>query len=301
MKQEPLSEEQTSATETHDSLSFDERHTPLWIESHERPIHHAISEWKERTGLTHLETENATTPAPAIVVPEHLAAYFQSFTEHAPIDAATDSPNEYTDLADELCNVLKLVIRGKAIDCWQTGKRSHYIKTAKQVEAATISISSHVLIRDPSSQTDTQLDVLLVLEENEQIRVLALCLEPEVDSPAHSLDTQDHLARRGIEFYIAPRNWSKVDPWRVIVEWLDIAQIMPMLVYDMLGHHLRLITHYRCRWCRLPIQRKDDDWLAICQGKQGPVALHRCCAEDWDENQDFAIEEWKLPEEEEDI
>src|SRR5215211_6944538 len=69
------------------------------------------------------------------------------------------------------------------------------------------------------------------------------------------------LAAMGYEVYRAAGWWCRVDPYRVICEFLSASRLFPNAHHFLVGSHFRTISEYVCDWCSAPLSRWDDNWI----------------------------------------
>ena len=148
------------------------------------------------------------------------------------------------------------------------------------------------------SITPYVLDQLWVVKNNHnEFRTIVL----EIDGELH-LDTQrkerDHqrdrnLMSMGYEVYRVAGWWSRIDPFRVICEFLQASDILPNALDYLVGHQLFNVESYRCDLCGHEICRDEDDWIQEAPlNKDEEISLkslsrdqkligHKVCIEKW--------------------
>jgi hypothetical protein len=112
---------------------------------------------------------------------------------------------------------------------------------------------------------------LIVLEVDGEVH-----LKPENQERAKKRDVM--LAARGYEVYHAAGWWCRVDPYRVVCEFLSASGMFPNAHNYLVGSHFRTISDYVCDWCGAPLSRWDDNWIQEVEYQDHTLIVHRCCA-----------------------
>ena len=137
----------------------------------------------------------------------------------------------------------------------------------------------------PNSNKNTVphiLDQLWVISHDKnRVRLLGL----EIDGEHHllngvqskTLGKENYLKSLGYEMYHVASWWCRVDPYRVICEFLKRAGIFPNATDYLIGSELNSIDEYICGICCGPMVRWDWDWIQKCQIGNSTVLAHKSC------------------------
>lgn len=71
----------------------------------------------------------------------------------------------------------------------------------------------------------------------------------------------ERLEMLGYEVYHVAGWWCRIDPFRVIADFLRAADLLPGM-YELVAGQLQSIDDYQCALCERPMVRFDDDWIA---------------------------------------
>jgi hypothetical protein len=122
-----------------------------------------------------------------------------------------------------------------------------------------------------------------VKTSNNDIRLLGV----EIDGETHlteegrlkDKERDLKLAALGYEIYHVAGWWCRIDPYRVICEFLKASRLCSSSVEYLIGKDLSSINDYKCVICGYQMVRADDDWLQYID--EGPYSgfAHRCCEE----------------------
>jgi Protein of unknown function (DUF559) len=130
----------------------------------------------------------------------------------------------------------------------------------------------------------------ITVSPDRKVRLIVLEIDGEVhlDPEQQKRDKQRDvvLAAMGYEVYHAAGWWCRIDPYRVVCEFLSASGLFPNAHNYLIGSHFRTIAEYVCDWCNEPLCRWDDTWIqevwigdADYQYRDSPFVVHRCCAE----------------------
>jgi hypothetical protein len=89
------------------------------------------------------------------------------------------------------------------------------------------------------------------------------------------------LAAMGYEMYHVAGWWCRIDPIRVIHEFLQSAGIFPDAVSKLKGSHWQSIDEYKCGICHQPIVRHEDYWFQKIKYRDSIVIAHESCVKDY--------------------
>ena len=145
------------------------------------------------------------------------------------------------------------------------------------------------IIPDPLNKNKTPyiIDQLWVIRTSKtQVRLIGL----EIDGEHHFQSEENilrdrerdlRLAAMGYEMYHVAGWWCRIDPIRVIHEFLQSAGIFPDAVSKLKGSHLQSIDEYKCGICHQPIVRHNDHWFHQIKYRDSIVIAHESCAENY--------------------
>ena len=155
-----------------------------------------------------------------------------------------------------------------------------YIRWHKSVKL----ITSQFII--PSSGYENTvpyiLDQLWLIAHNDDcVRLLGL----EIDGEHHifnrgqskTLGRDKYLKELGYELYRVASWWCRVDPYRVVCEFLKASGIFPDALNYLIGSELTSINEYKCGLCHAPMVRSNWDWIQECQIGRSTVLAHKSC------------------------
>lgn len=155
-----------------------------------------------------------------------------------------------------------------------------YIKWYKNVKL----ITTQFIVPSSSDKSSIPyiLDQLWVFSQNtNQVRLIGLEIagEHQVLSGGKSktLGKNQYLKELGYEMYQVASWWCRVDPYRVICEFLNASGIFPDATKYLVGSELKSIDEYTCGICHAPMVRWDWDWIQECKVDNSTVLAHKNC------------------------
>lgn len=98
------------------------------------------------------------------------------------------------------------------------------------------------------------------------------------EGKSKTLGKEKYLKELGYEMYYVASWWCRVDPYRVICEFLQAAGLVPDATSYLIGSELKTIDDYRCGICHAPMVRWHWDWIQECQVGGSTVFAHKSCA-----------------------
>lgn len=109
----------------------------------------------------------------------------------------------------------------------------------------------------------------------------------EIDGEVHLTEKEkiktkkrdNMLAAMGYEIYHVAGWWCRIDPYRVISEFLSASGLLPNAHNYLLGANLDSIYDYYCSLCGGPMVRWDDDWILDLNIYEADLAVHKRCYE----------------------
>lgn len=142
-------------------------------------------------------------------------------------------------------------------------------------------ISRHFSVPTRGKHESSAVDQLWLVLDRDWNRIRRIVLE--IDSEARwasankefEADRARELTALGYEVYRAAAWWARIDPYRLIAEFLVAANILPeALSYLKFGLAAGLNEYY-CNVCGEPLVRWEPDW--VTEGQAGR-ATHSMCA-----------------------
>lgn len=180
------------------------------------------------------------------------------------------------------------ILHGQAPGAWL--KKSNfdtfmhnYAKWHKSVKLVTSQF-----IVPSSTHTNTIpyiLDQLWLISHNKnQVRLLGLEIAGEHHifngGQSKTLGRDNYLKELGYEMYRVASWWCRVDPYRVICEFLNVSGIFPDAIHYLIGSELNSIDKYKCGICNAPMVRSHWDSIQKCQIGNSTVLAHKSCVID---------------------
>jgi len=126
------------------------------------------------------------------------------------------------------------------------------------------------------------LDQLWIISHNiNQLRLLGIEIVGEGkflsrNQPRTSVNNE-FLNQLGYEIYQVASWWCRVDPYRVICEFLKASGIFPDATKYLIGAELNTIDEYVCGICHAPMVRWGWDWIQRYQIGNSTVLAHKDC------------------------
>ncbi len=125
-------------------------------------------------------------------------------------------------------------------------------------------------------------DQLWVVSQNSnQVRLLGLEIAGEHHflngGQSKTLGKNNYLQKLGYEMYQVASWWCRVDPYRVICEFLNKSGIFPDATKYLIGSELNSIDEYVCGICSAPMVRWNWDWIQECKVGNSTVLAHKNC------------------------
>lgn len=121
----------------------------------------------------------------------------------------------------------------------------------------------------------------VISEEQNQFRLLGLEIAGEHhflnEGKSKTLGKEKYLKELGYEMYYVASWWCRVDPYRVICEFLRASGIFPDATNYLVGSQLKNINEYKCGICHSPMVRWGWDWIQKCQIGNSTVLAHKSC------------------------
>jgi hypothetical protein len=106
-------------------------------------------------------------------------------------------------------------------------------------------------------------------------------LEPEQRAKDRRRDVM--LAARGYEIYRVAGWWCRIDPYRVVCEFLSASNLLPDAQKRLATSRFQTIDDYICDYCGNPLSRWDEEGIQEVEHEGQNLVVHWCCAERiWD-------------------
>ena len=121
----------------------------------------------------------------------------------------------------------------------------------------------------------------IIAHEVNKIRLLGLEVAGEQHflsgGQSKTLGQGKYLEELGYEMYHVASWWCRVDPYRVICEFLHESGIFPEAKNYLIGSEIESIDKYVCGICHAPMVRLGWDWIQKCQVGSETVYAHKYC------------------------
>ncbi len=178
------------------------------------------------------------------------------------------------------------ILHGKASGMWSIQSSLYdfmhsYAKFYKTVKL----ITSQFIVPSTGYQLSIPyiVDQLWLISQGiNQVRLLGLAVAGEQHflngGQSNTFGQEKYLEELGYEMYHVASWWCRVDPYRVICEFLRASGIFPEAVNYLIGSELDSIDQYVCGICHAPMVRLGCDWIQKCQIGNETVFAHKYCA-----------------------
>lgn len=161
-----------------------------------------------------------------------------------------------------------------------------YIEDIKRFRNKFCQLTGQFIVPDPTEKNKTPyvLDQLWIVYYPELgVRLVGL----EIDGEVHLTEKEriktkkrdNMLAAMGYEIYHVAGWWCRIDPYRVICEFLSASDLLPNAHNYLIGATLRNIDDYYCSLCGGPMVRWDDDWIRELSMNEKNITVHKQCYE----------------------
>jgi hypothetical protein len=129
----------------------------------------------------------------------------------------------------------------------------------------------------------------IVANTNNQVRLIGLEIDGEIHLNEEKKKQDEKrdlmLAAMGYETYHVAGWWCRIDPYRVICEFMSASGICPNADKYLNTHNLQSISDYVCDICKKPMVRWDINWITKVEDDNGNLLLaHHNCARDLVDN-----------------
>jgi hypothetical protein len=147
-------------------------------------------------------------------------------------------------------------------------------------------LTGQFIVPDPFEKNKTPyvLDQLWIAYYPELgVRLIGLEIDGEVhlteEAKIKTKKRDNMLSVMGYEVYHVAGWWCRIDPYRVICEFLSASGLLPYAHKYLLGANLNNIDDYYCSLCGGPMVRWDDDWIRELSMNGKNITVHKQCYE----------------------
>jgi len=177
------------------------------------------------------------------------------------------------------------ILEGNALGVWSRKSGfDNFMYNYAQWHKSVKFITSQFIV--PSSGQKNKIphiidQLWLIANDKNQVRLLGLEIGGEQQfldgSKSKTLGKENYLKELGYEMYYVASWWCRVDPYRVICEFLNVSGIFPDAIRYLIGSELNSIDEYICGICHTPMVRWNWDWIQKCQIGNSTVLAHKSC------------------------
>jgi len=177
------------------------------------------------------------------------------------------------------------IFYGNALGIWLSKSNFYNMHSYAEIYENVKLITSQFIV--PSSvenhSTPYMLDQLWVVSHAvNQVRLLGLEIAGEHHFfnglQSKTFGEEKYLKKLGYEMYQLASWWCRVDPYRVISEFLSVSGIFPDAINHLIGSELNSIDKYVCGVCGAPMVRWGWDWIQECKIGNSTLLAHKHCA-----------------------
>lgn len=227
-------------------------------------------------------------------IPNTKERYFQQLSRSHAFRTARDNgyliPNSFFE-KNQFCYgqyeayyALDEILQSNILGVYSDSSNYHNIYSNAEWYKSVKLITSQFLI--PSSVHRSSIpyiiDQLWVVSQNpNQVRLIGLEIAGEHHflngGQSKTLGKNNYLKELGYEMYQVASWWCRVDPYRVICEFLNASGIFPDATKYLIGSELNSIDEYVCGICAAPMVRWNWDWIQECKVGNSTVLAHKNC------------------------
>jgi hypothetical protein len=170
------------------------------------------------------------------------------------------------------------------------GEDPSYRDSFISFKSSLCQLTGQFIVPDPLEEWKAPylLDQLwIMLYPNRKVRLIGLevdgevHLEPEQRAKDKKRDVM--LAARGYEIYHVAGWWCRIDPYRVVCEFLSASNLLPDAQKRLATSRFQSIDDYICDYCGNPLSRWDEEGIQEVEHEGQDLVVHWCCAERiWD-------------------
>jgi hypothetical protein len=170
------------------------------------------------------------------------------------------------------------------------GEEQSYDDQFSSFRSSLCQLTGQFIVPDPLEDWKAPylLDQLwIMLYPNRKVRLIGLEVDGEVhlepEKRANDRRRDVMLAYLGYEIYRVAGWWCRIDPFRVICEFLSASNLLPNAHKRLVTSRFRTIDDYICDHCGNPLYRREEDWIQEVEHEGRNFVVHWCCAERiWD-------------------
>jgi hypothetical protein len=145
------------------------------------------------------------------------------------------------------------------------GEEPSYEDRLYSFRSTLCQLTGQFIVPDPLEEWKAPylLDQLwIMLYPDRKVRLIGLEVDGEVhlkpENRAKDRERDVKLAARGYEIYHVAGWWCRIDPFRVICEFLSASKLLPDAHIRLATSRFRTIDDYICDFCRNPLSRWDE-------------------------------------------
>jgi len=128
----------------------------------------------------------------------------------------------------------------------------------------------------------------ITLATEKQVRLVALEVDGEIHLDKEHVERDARrdvmLSSMGYEMHHVAGWWCRIDPYRVIAEFLAASGICSSAKEHIQGSELNSIHDYYCGLCKQPMVRWDTNWIQEIRVDGKTLVAHKYCAEEFRDN-----------------
>jgi hypothetical protein len=166
------------------------------------------------------------------------------------------------------------------------GEESSYKDQYVSFRSSLCQLTGQFIVPDPLEEWKSPylLDQLwIMLYPNRKVRLVVLEVDGEVhlepEQRARDRRRDVMLAAMGYEIYRVAGWWCRVDPFRVICEFLSASNLLPDANQRPVTSRFQTINEYICDYCGNPLYRRDEEWIQEVEHEGRNIVVHGGCAE----------------------
>lgn len=185
----------------------------------------------------------------------------------------------------EAYSAIHELIQGKALGIWSGKSNSpNFMHSYARFYKSVKFITSQFIVPSAGYQLSIPYifdQLWLVSHEINKVRLIGLEMAGEHHflngGKSKTLGNERYLETLGYEMYHLASWWCRVDPYRVICEFLRESGIFPEAIHYLVGLELDSIDKYKCGICHAPMVRLGWDWIQKCQVGDRTIFAHKHC------------------------
>jgi hypothetical protein len=166
------------------------------------------------------------------------------------------------------------------------GKDPSYKDRYVSFRSTLCQLTGQFIVPDPLEEWKAPylLDQLwIMLYPNRKVRLVGLEIDGELhlepEKRANDRKRDIMLAAMGYEIYHVAGWWCRIDPFRVICEFLSASNLLPDANQRPVTSRFQTINEYICDYCGNPLYRRDEDWIEEIEYEGRSTVMHGGCVE----------------------